>query len=245
MTDFELQRILTRTDLSACEKATVLLWSESQTGSNGLTTYGLSKRMMALRIGNPNRAQLEKDLRRSSDVIKMGARFQIKAGRTDRIKKLIGEADHAPIVDMSTAYIPQEIWKGTRSYIEKVAIQLCGCWENHHYDAAAVMLRRLSETLIIEAYEKLRRDQEIKDRDGNFFMLGTLVDKACANSGLNLSREAKSALAEMKEQGDRFAHNRRINAVRPDLERLRSKARVAVEELISIAELNVSGGYRG
>jgi hypothetical protein len=107
------------------------------------------------------------------------------------------------------------------------------------------MLRRLAETLIIECYEKLRRDSEIKDRDGNFYMLGTLVDKACGPSGLNLGREAKAGLSEIKEHGDRSAHNRRINAVRPELERFRSRARVAIEELINIAELKRTGDYRG
>jgi len=48
---------------------------------------------------------------------------------------------------------------------------------------------------------------------------------------------AKAALKEIKEQGDRSAHNRRINAVRPELERIRSGARTAIEELINIARL--------
>lgn len=245
MTDHELQHALAHGDLSACQKAMVILWSDSQIGSPGLSTYGLSKRMNELRIGNPNRAQLEKDLRKSNDVIKVDDRFQIKAGRTDYVRSLIKDVGESPIVDLTSAYIPQEIWLGTRNYIEKVAVQLCGCWENNFYDAAAVMLRRLAETLIIEAYEKLDRDREIKDQSGNFHMLGALVDRACGESGLNLGREAKAALAEIKEHGDRFAHNRRINAVRPELERLRPKARVLIEELVNIAQLKNSGGHHG
>ena len=237
MSDLELQRALSQPTLSACEKAQILLWEESQKGSPGLTTYGLSKRMTELRIGNPNRAQLDKDLKKSLDVIKVSGRFQIKAGRAEHVRMLIKEVEDAMIVDLSQAYIPKEIWGGTRNYIEKVAVQLCGCWENRFYDAAAVMLRRLAETLIIEAYEKLQRDQEIKDLDDNYLMLGALVDRACGQNGLNLGREAKGGLKEMKEHGDRSAHNRRINAVRPELERLRPQARTAVEELINIARL--------
>jgi hypothetical protein len=245
MTDPELQHVLAHSDLTACQKAMVILWSDSQLGSPGLSTYGLSKRMNELRVGNPNRAQLEKDLRKSSDVIKIDDRFQIKAGRTESVRKLIKDVEDAPIVDLTSAYIPKEIWEGTRNYIEKVAVQLCGCWENNFYDAAAVMLRRLAETPVIEAYEKLNRDREIKDQTGNFYMLGTLVDKACGESGLNLGREAKAALVEIKEHGDRFAHNRRINAVRPELDRLRPKARVLIEELLNIAQLKNSGEHHG
>jgi len=237
MNDSELQRALTQSDLSACQKATVILWNESQNGQSGLTAYGLSKKMMALRVGNPNRAQLEKDLRKSPDVIKTSDRFQIRAGKTDHVRRLIKDAEDKPIVDLSEAYIPEEIWRGTRNYIEKIAVQLCGCWDQRFYDAAAVMLRRLAETLIIEAYEKLQRQNEILDKDHNYFMLGKLVDLACGDKGIYLGREAKTGLKEIKEHGDRSAHNRRINAVRPELERFRSLARTAVEELINIAQL--------
>ena len=85
--------------------------------------------------------------------------------------------------------------------------------------------------------EKLGREAEIKDRDDNYLMLGSLVDKSCGSGGINLGREAKTALKEIKEHGDRSAHNRRINAVRPELERIRSGARTAVEELLNIAGL--------
>jgi hypothetical protein len=245
MTDTELQSLLTQPELTACEKAIIILWGASQNGSEGLTTYGLSKKMTALRVGNPNRAQLEKDLKKSGDVIKVGARFTMRAGRSGHVRKLIGERDDNPIVDMSSAFIPSEIWSGTRNYIEKVAVQLCGCWEQKFYDAAAVMLRRLAETLVIEAYEKLGRHCEIQDASRNYFMLGSLVDKACGENGLSLGRESKVALIEIKDQGDRSAHNRRINAVRPELERLRPKARVLVEDLINIAQLKSTGVHHG
>ena len=39
--------------------------------------------------------------------------------------------------------------RGTRGYIEKVSNQINGAYENGWYDACAVMLRRLVETLII------------------------------------------------------------------------------------------------
>jgi hypothetical protein len=237
MTPFDLQMALSNSALSTCDKALVILWNESQMGGKGLTPYGISKKMTEMRVGNPNRAQIERDLNRSSDVIKVDGHYQIKAGRTEQVRKLVRGADEGPIVDLSSAYIPEEIWKGTRNYIEKVAIQLCGCWEQKFYDAAAVMLRRLAETLIIEAYEKLQRQIEIKDSDDNYFMLGVLVDRTCGQNGLDLGREAKAALKDMKEYGDRSAHNRRINAVRSELERIRSGSRTAIEELINIARL--------
>jgi hypothetical protein len=237
MTNMDLQMVLSDSALSACDKAVLILWNESQSGGRALTTYAISKKMIAMRVGNPNRAQLEKDLNRSPDVIKVRGQFQIRAGRADQIRKLLHGAGETPLVDLSNAYIPEEIWQGTRNYIAKIALQMCGCWDHKFYDAAAVMLRRIAETMIIEAYEKLQRQHEIKDADGNYLMLGALVDRACGPHGLDLGREARFALREIKEHGDRSAHNRRINAVRAELERIRSGARTAIEELINIARL--------
>src|SRR5258706_10534985 len=52
--------------------------------------------------------------------------------------------------------------KGTRSYIEKIANQINGCYEYGWFDACAVMIRRLLETLIIEVFEYHKIEAKIK-----------------------------------------------------------------------------------
>ncbi len=47
----------------------------------------------------------------------------------------------------SQKVIPMSVVRGTRGYIEKVANQINGCYEKGWYDACAVMIRRLVETL--------------------------------------------------------------------------------------------------
>ena len=117
-------------------------------------------------------------------------------------------------------------------------MQLNGCFKSGFFDAASVMMRRIVETLIIEAFEHLKREDEIKGIDGNFFMLGDLVKAAIAQKGLNIGREAKKALSNIKILGDRSAHNRRYNAVKADLVgEIQSGFRLAVDELINLADL--------
>src|ERR1043166_8721312 len=100
------------------------------------------------------------------------------------------------------------------------------------------MLRRLIETLIIECYEHLHREAEIKNAQGQYFMLGDLVDAALGSAGINLgTREVKNALSAVKKQGDRAAHNRRFNAIRPDLDNIKDEVRVAIDVLINVASL--------
>ena len=74
--------------------------------------------------------------------------------------------------------VPTTLVRGTRGYIERIANQANGAYENGWYDACAVMIRRLLETLIIEAFEKHTIADKIKNASGDFLYLGDLVDKA-------------------------------------------------------------------
>ena len=137
----------------------------------------------------------------------------------------------------SEQFIPEELWQNTRGYIERVCAQVNKFHAAEIWDGAAVLVRRLVETLIIEAYEHQGREDEIRGSDHNFVMLRDLVARATAESGLGPGRDTKKGLVELKELGDRAAHNRRCNACRADLHRIRAALRVVVDELINLADL--------
>ena len=79
--------------------------------------------------------------------------------------------------------------------------------------------------------------EDIRDSNGYYLMLGDLVGVALGQRGLNLGREARAALLDIKKLGDRSAHNRMFNAVKGDLDLIRSGTRVSSEELINVAAL--------
>ncbi len=123
--------------------------------------------------------------------------------------------------------------KGTESYIERVVDQINGTYENGWYDACAVMLRRLIETLIIEAYEGKKIDHKIKDNNGEFLPLDKLINKACdRKSALNLNRVTKRILSQIKELGNLSAHTRTFNANRTILERLSQDHFFGIQALV-------------
>jgi hypothetical protein len=133
--------------------------------------------------------------------------------------------------------IPVTLVRGTRGYIERTANQVNGTYENGWYDACAVMLRPLLETLIIEAFEKFKIADKIKNISGDFSSLGDLVDRSLQETSWNLSRNCKKALPKIKEIGDRSAHSRRYTAVRGDLAPLLADIRLIVEEFLCLADL--------
>lgn len=132
--------------------------------------------------------------------------------------------------------LPISIIRGTRGYISKIANQINGCYENGWYDACAVMMRRLLETLLIETFENNGLDHKIKNTDGNFLSLEKLIDKTLAEQSWNLGRDSKKSLPRLKKIGDLSAHNRRYVAHRNDLEKIKDDFRVIVQELVYIAK---------
>lgn len=134
--------------------------------------------------------------------------------------------------------LPAGIFQGTRrTYLDRVLNQANGAYSKGWYDAAAVMVRRLVETLIIEAFEKHGLAAKIQNSTGDFLFLRDLIDRTLSEPSWNLSRNTKTALPRLKDVGDKSAHSRRYNAVRSDLEALKGDLRVVAEELLVLAGL--------
>jgi hypothetical protein len=150
-----------------------------------------------------------------------------------RIEPLLQHSHH----QASDEFFPREIVAGTRGYIETVAEQACGSYDLSWYDAAAVMARRLLETLIIETYEAHRLDSKIKKADGTFHHLSGLIGILASETQFNVGRNTKTALPRLKDLGDQSAHNRRYLAKKKDLDDIRRDFRVALEELVHLSKL--------
>lgn len=128
--------------------------------------------------------------------------------------------------------------RGTRSYIERVANQANGAYDNGWYDACAVMIRRLLETLIIETFEHKGIAEKLKNSAGDFFHLKELIDRCLQETSWNLTRNCKQALPKLKDIGDKSAHSRRYNAHRGDIDPLLADIRLVVQEFVYLSGLN-------
>ncbi|GAA5085452.1 hypothetical protein GCM10023210_06290 [Chryseobacterium ginsengisoli] len=150
-------------------------------------------------------------------------------------KKLDDEFNLKPLkVTLTNNLFPLELLNNTRGYIEKIGNQAIFCYDYGQYDASLVMIRKLLETLIIEIFEKFKIPNEIKDSDGNFYMLAQLVDNLISNSNWNLGRTTKQYLPKIKKLADTSAHNRRFNAKKSDIDQYKNELRMIIEELLLI-----------
>jgi hypothetical protein len=138
----------------------------------------------------------------------------------------------------SEMVLPHSHVSKTRGYIEKVVYQINGSYENGWYDACAVMIRRLVETLIIEAFEYHGISDKIKNPStGDFYYLKDLISLTISEKSWNLGRNTKKAIPQLKDIGDQSAHSRRFNAHRSDLDKVIPSLRTIVQELIYLAQL--------
>ena len=228
---------------SNAEKAIAILWFHDRKEPDAVFSAGqLARMMIDHHVGTPNVTQLASAIYKTRLVNKAKAGFLLKPGSRKIVHDWlpVGIDGMQPTMDHSTGFLPDAVWTGTRPYVEAVCKQLNGCFRASYYDAASVMLRRLIETLIIESYEHLAREAEIKDGDGNYFMLKNLVERANGkppHKGLNLGRDAKKNLEDVKALGDKSAHNRRFTAHAPDLVNIQGGVRTATQELIQISNL--------
>ena len=137
----------------------------------------------------------------------------------------------------SEQVLPFSVVSNTRGYIEQVVHQINGCYEDSWFDACAVMIRRLIETLIIEVYEQHSIANKIKNTHGDFIYLKDLIDNIVSEPTWNLGRNTKKALPRFKDIGDLSAHNRRYIAYRNDIDKIIPDLRTVVQELVYLSGL--------
>lgn len=124
-----------------------------------------------------------------------------------------------------------------RGYLVTVGRQMNGSYSAGWYDACAVMMRRLLESVIIEAFEAKKIDSKIKDKNGDFFQLTAIIKAALAETAWNLPRNVKKHIESLRDLGHASAHNRYYLAKQPYIDELKAVYRETVEAFLHIAGL--------
>ena len=126
-----------------------------------------------------------------------------------------------------------------KDYIVNIVYQINGTYEHGWYDACAVMLRRLIESLIIETYVANGMVSAIQEGD-HYLGLAKLIDRAVQEPNLNLSSITKRTLPRLKKLGDLSAHKTEYNTRRKYIDNLLDDfyldMQVVIEEFIYKAQ---------
>lgn len=118
-----------------------------------------------------------------------------------------------------------------RPYVLAIATQVNRAYQYECFDACGVMMRRLVEVLIIDAYEAKGERTKIVDQSGNYLMMKGLSAAIQSGNPFKLSRNAPKCLEKTKEIGDNAAHSRTYITKRMDIEGFAPAFRRLVSEL--------------
>lgn len=192
-------------------------------------------------LSRPNETRLKKALLKTSY-------FTNEAASSSKIRftevgiEALEEEQQGAWNDFSTIssdseLIDEDKFCGKRGYIDSLIQQINHSYAGNCFDAAAVLMRRLFEILLVLSYQTLGIDDEIKTRDGNgYIMLEGIVANAKGNPTLKLSR-VKSHFDDIRNLGNYSAHGITYLCSKKDIDDIRVHYRAALEELFNKANI--------
>jgi hypothetical protein len=239
MTSTEFLERIEDEDLKMIERAVALLWWEGREDpTKGLDAAAICASLEFAGQAKQNVSRLAVSLKEHRGTVRAGKEEWRLHPRTRReLDSRYAFALVPRVPAASDSVLPSGLFSGSRTYIERVVDQINRGYDAELWDCSAVMCRRLLETLIIETYERLGRAKEIKGSDDHFLMLNGLITFLERDSSISLGRNAAKGLKDFKQLGDLSAHNRRFNACRNDIDRIRDGLRIAAEELLHLSGL--------
>lgn len=228
---------LTETNPSRAEQAIALLWYYEQAQIfTERSAQDLATDIQDEGFGDQNVTRLSDALRKSRITVNGTTRgtFRVNAARfqelNDRYSGLLGIVE--PVATSSV--IPLEYVEGTRSYLTRLVRQINGCYDSGYFDASAVMIRRLVESLLIEVYISQNRQAEIK-QDNAFMMLNGLIVHITNDQQVTKSRGFIGGLVLVKDIGDTAAHDRTYITPKQDIDDNKLALRRVVYELLVLS----------
>lgn len=237
----EATEIKTKTE---SEKAKLLcFYHYKETGNNVFTMALISELMVRSGFNAPNTSRLKDKLIKGKD--KAFLKTKGKATTIEFVPAILQSLEKSTgclWIDSTTIESSSELIDETkfcvyRGYLDRLIQQINHSYTNNCYDAAAVLLRRLFEVLLVLSYQKLGIDSEIRDASGNgYIMLEGIVRNAKANRTLNLSR-IKNEFDTFRMVGNFSAHNITYTAGKKDIDDIKLNYRVMLEELYNKAGL--------
>jgi hypothetical protein len=219
--------------LSEPDIAIAVAWYLSETNSvSDVTLNEVCEFMKRHKLrSNINRSRLQGRLSERRDVsAPKGKSISVRLEIAKKFHSLYGQFLTLEPPRVEDTILESDDFTSARPYVRAVAKQINGCRQFGMYDACAVMMRRLGEILIIDAYEAKGARSEILD-GGNYMMMSGLISALTSGKTFKLSRNAPKWLNRLKELGDNAAHSRTYITKEIDIDEFKGAFRNLVSEL--------------
>lgn len=231
-------------DRSESEKAKLLCFFHyKKTGELVFSMSLISNLFVQCGFNIPNSSRLKNNLTKGKEKA-----FVNSKGKTATIEFIPAifqsmEKEYAVLwednitINSGSELIDEQKFVGKRKYLDQLIYQINHSYENNCYDAAAVLMRRLFEVLLVLSYQNYGIDDQIKDSTGKgYIMLDGIVKNVKNNQILKISR-IKNEFDIFRLVGNFSAHNITYTAGKKDIDDIKINYRVMLEELYDKAGL--------
>lgn len=187
-------------------------------------------------FGSQNVTRLRSSLRTSRLTVAGSARgtFRVNAARFQELNDQYSQLLNINEPQASSSVIPMSFVEGTRNYLVRLVKQINSSYDSGSYDATAVLVRRLMESLIIEVYISQNRENEIR-QNGAFMMLNGLLTYILNDGSIVKSRNFSRGANTIKDIGDTAAHDRTYITPKEDIDDNRRVMRTVISELLNLS----------
>lgn len=220
--------------MTEVDKAVVALHLLSKPGSP-VSAAIIASNLEAAGSPKINRARLRDRLVHDKRAIKDGDGFRIAPRRSDEVSQLASPLIGPVRPSDTLSVLDSGLFEHAHLYIRNIAHQINISYDSACFDCAAVMIRRLFETLLIEAFEKQGAIAEITGPNGDLLTLSGVIGKLSSTKAFTVSRQTKQAAPHLKDIGDWSAHSRRYQARKSDIDTASKHIRMASSDLLHLA----------
>lgn len=226
-------RALCESDLSEIEKALALTFHFEKNGD--VTVGKIVDALEGSGHAKINKTRLNKKITADKRFVKNGSGFRVSPRFNEEARKIAAHFSSPERPLLSNFALDETLFSNARAYIKNVVVQINISYNYACYDCSAVMIRRLFETLVIDAFEKQGCLAEITKPDGNIHQLSGLISRLRGATQFSISRQTKEAADHLKDVGDWSAHNRRHRALKSDIDMAVRHLRLACSDLLHLA----------
>lgn len=232
------QKILTqqliKEKLSKKELAITFIWYHYVVNESDITLSEINNYFTDNDLPKYNPTYLKQDLRASKNITKGERPNSYKPVRkcidelNDKYHFVLSRTEE--IISDDTI-LPDILLDSTRGYIQSLGKQINSSYNNNIFDGCAVLMRRLLEILLIHSYEEVGKIASISDGDG-IKNLSYIINYTVSNKPFKLSKDSIDTLDDFRQLGNFSAHRIQYNAKRKDIDNIKLKFRMTIEELL-------------
>lgn len=225
--------------LSQQELAVALLWyRDHQNQGVSVSVKELADSLHNVGLcGKVNSSRLASQLAQNRDVVRGGDpnTFKLKVASRAKLDDTYSQLLGKRRVKQSDSIVPRNQFSTRRTTWQELVAEINGCYDHEFYDGAAVLVRRLIEALIVEAFKARGAEAAIKKADG-YMLLEELVGVLSSGQYIKVSKSARPGLEPIRVVGNTAAHSPHHITKKQDVDNISNHARVLVSELLNIID---------